>query len=343
MKKHRLLISLSLVIAALSASAQTFDPNFYIFLGIGQSNMQGKGTIEYQDKSNSTSFTAQDWARYKKLIIVDSNASKVGTWTTAKPPIVRPDTGLGVTDYFGRYIVTGLDTCHTVGVVVVAVDGCSIKAFSKDEDEAKAYINDSETGSWVKNAAAQYDNYPYGKLVEMAKIAQKSGVIKGIIYHQGETDANASYWNESLYNLYNNLLTDLGLSLDSVPLILGEPVQKNMGGACYGQIPYIDAAPAYLKERFKSSKEVAYVASSQYCAGSSDTFHFTSAGYRVIGKRYGQIMLPLLISQGATPTDVTFINEEPGKDVIYDLLGHRLDAPKPGLNIINGKKVFIQE
>ena len=29
-------------------------------------------------------------------------------------------------------------------------------------------------------------------------------------------------------------------------------------------------------------------------------------------------------------------------DMIYDLLGRRLDAPQKGINIINGKKVIIR-
>lgn len=341
MKKYRILITLAVLFASISISGQTFDPNFYIFVGIGQSNMQGKGQIESKDTGNTSSFLAKHWDRYKKMIVVNNDPAKIGTWTTAKPPIVRPDTGLGVTDYFGRYLVKQLDEKHTIGVLVVAVDGTAITSFSKDKTVAQNYINDAGTGQWVKDAAAQYGNYPYGKLVEMAKIAQKWGVIKGIIYHQGETDASASYWHNSLYELYNNLLTDLNLSVDSVPLILGEPVQKDMGGSCYGQIPYIDNAPAYLKERFGSTHEVAYVVSSKDCTGSSDTFHFTSDGYRTMGTRYGEIMLPLLISQGAT--GVTFIEDSKEQDVIYDLLGRRLDAPKPGLNIINGKKVFIRE
>ena len=172
--------------------AQEADSTFYVFLGIGQSNMQGKAPIESKDKISTSDFTDADWARYKKMIIVDSNPSKVGTWATAKPPIVRPDTQLGVTDYFGRYLVKGLDERYKIGVVVVAVDGCSVKAFSKNKTVCSNYLNDSGTGAWVTEAAAQYGNYPYGKLLEMAKKAQQSGVIKGIIYHQGETDVTGA-------------------------------------------------------------------------------------------------------------------------------------------------------
>lgn len=328
--------------------AQEPDPNFFIFLGIGQSNMQGKGQIEKVDtKTSKTDFTAEDWARYKKLIIVDSsNPSKVGTWETAKPPIVRSDTDLGVTDYFGRYLVKGLDERHTIGVAVVAVDGASIRVFSKDRDACAMYLEEAgrNNESWVTGAAAQYGNYPYGKIVQMAKIAQKSGVIKGIIFHQGETDLTdveekqGNAWLANVYKLYTDLIADLNLSMDSVPFIAGEPVQRSQGGVSYSAIPWVDKLPAYFKE--KSGKDIAYVVSSEGCTN-SDQYHFSSQGYRDMGKRYGEIMLPLLLKQGAVASTVIPVeyNEE---DVIYDLLGRRLDAPQKGINIINGKKVIIR-
>lgn len=324
--------------------AQEPNPNFYIFLGVGQSNMQGKGTIESSDNSDySPGFNKKRWARYKKLIIVDDNPSKVGTWTTAKPPIVRPGTGLGVTDYFGRYLVKNLDVSDTIGVAVVAVDGASIRAFSKDENVAKRYIEDGNTGSWVKDAAAKYGNYPYGKIVEMGKIAQRSGVIKGIIFHQGESDVTdcieqqGNAWLASVYELYTNLLEDLNLSMDSVPFIAGEPVRQEFGGVCYSAIPWVDRIPEYFKQQ--SGKDIAYVASSEGLT-SMDEFHFSSEGYRTIGERYGQIMLPILLAQEAEAS--VFIPCGDDEFVIYDLLGRRLDAPQKGINIINGKKVVIR-
>lgn len=328
--------------------AQEPDPNFFIFLGIGQSNMQGKAPISTADSKTTKDFTRSDWARYKKLVIVDDDASKVGTWVKAEPPIVRPETGLGVTDYFGRYLVKGLDERYKIGVAVVAVDGCSVRAFSKDRDVCSSYLGQAgQNGeTWVTEAAAKYGNYPYGKLVEMAKIAQKSGVIKGIIYHQGESvvtgasDQQGNAWLANVYQLYTDLIADLNLSMDSVPFIAGEPVQQSEGGACYSAIPWVDKIPAYFKE--KSGKDIAHVASSVGCTKiSTDVYHFSAEGYRTLGKRYGEIMLPLLLKQGAVVSTIISV-EYDEEDVIYDLLGRRLDAPQKGINIINGKKVIIR-
>lgn len=328
--------------------AQEPDPNFFIFLGLGQSNMQGKAPIEDQDKNNTDDFTSDDWKRYKKLNVVHGRPSKVGKWDPAKPPIVRPDTQLGVTDYFGRYLVKGLDERYTIGVVVVAVDGCSVRAFSKDSTVCGNYLKEakSSNSTWVTGAAEQYGNYPYKKMVEMAKIAQQSGVIKGIIYHQGETDvtdctdSQGKAWLASVYELYTNLLEDLNLSMDSVPFIAGEPVQTSEGGACGSAAKWIDKIPEHFKEQ--SGKDIAYVASSKGCTKiDTDVYHFSSEGYRKIGRRYGELMLPLLVEQGAVPSVVIPVQESKA-DVIYDLLGRRLDAPQKGINIINGKKVIIR-
>ena len=346
MKKHLLNILLSVTLLLIgqgvtmnSVMAQEPDQDFFIFLGIGQSNMQGKAPIESIDKNSTTDFTDADWARYKKMIIVDTNSSKIGTWATAKPPIVRPDTKLGVTDYFGRYLVKGLDERYKIGVVVVAVDGCQIEAFSKEKSVATSYISNSSTGSWVKDAAAQYGNYPYGKLVEMAKKAQESGVIKGIIFHQGESGANNTTWLRDVYALYTNLVSDLNLP-DTIPFIAGEPLRmyKGMPAPASGARQYVDMLPDYFKEQ--SGKKIAYVASSEGLSN-YDEYHFSSAGYRELGKRYGQIMLPLLVENGAVPsTVITIVQDE--ELIVYDLLGRRLAAPQKGINIINGKKVIVK-
>ena len=161
----------------------------------------------------------------------------------------------------------------------------------------------------------------------MAKKAQESGVIKGIIFHQGESGANGTTWLQDVYTLYTNLLEDLNLSIDSVPFIAGEPLRFYNGypAPASGARQYID---------------MIYVASSEGLTA-YDEYHFSSAGYRTLGKRYGEIMLPLLIKQGAVPSTVVSVAGD-NKDVIYDLLGRRLDAPQKGINIINGKKVIIK-
>ena len=76
----------------------------------------------------------------------------------------------------------------------------------------------------------EYGGNPYARLVEMAKLAQKDGVIKGILLHQGESNTNDKDWPLKVKGVYDNLLNDLGLSAANVPLLAGEVVHADQNG-----------------------------------------------------------------------------------------------------------------
>ena len=162
-----------LLCASLCAVAQ--DANFYIYLCLGQSNMEGNARYEAQD-------TLVD-ARFQVLAAVDNKelGRVKGEWYPARAPLCRPNTGLTPADYFGRTLVENLPPHVRIGVVHVAIGGCRIELFQKDKCEE--YIKTAP--DWMVNTLKEYDNDPYTRLVEMARIAQKSGVIKGILLHQG--------------------------------------------------------------------------------------------------------------------------------------------------------------
>ena len=110
---------------AVSAHAAP-DPNFHIYLAFGQSNMEGQGDIGSQDKSVDERFQVM-WAADNGSC---SGKSK-GKWATAVPPLAHcQGAKLGPTDYFGRTMIEKTDPQIKVGVIVVAVAGCSIQLFS---------------------------------------------------------------------------------------------------------------------------------------------------------------------------------------------------------------------
>src|SRR5690348_612933 len=188
------------------------DPKFYIFLCFGQSNMEGAAKFEAED-------TVVD-ARFKVLESVDCPDLKreKGKWYTAAPPLCRCRTGLSPVDYFGRNLLAHLPPDVKVGVVHVSVSGCKIELFDKDHyQDILPTVPD-----WMKNIVKEYGGNPYGRLVEMARLAQKDGVIKGILLHQGESNTNDSTWPAKVKIVYDNLLRDLNLDAASTPLIAGE-------------------------------------------------------------------------------------------------------------------------
>lgn len=254
-----------------------FDPNFHIYLCFGQSNMEGNAAIEAQDRKDVD-------PRFMMMAAVDmSNMSrKKGEWYTAYPPLCRGYNGLTPADYFGREMVANLPDSIRVGVINVAVGGASIKLF--DQDLTAKEI--AGAADWFKNYCKEYDNDPYKRLVECAKKAQQSGVIKGILLHQGCTDNTQKDWPVRVKRVYTRLLNDLNLKEEETPLLVGELLQQNMGGVCWGHNEVI----AHITDAIPN----AYVISSANCPANSDGLHFTAEGYRMIGRRYAQTMLKIL-------------------------------------------------
>lgn len=113
-----------------------------------------------------------------------------GQWYKAIPPLVRCHTGLTPADYFGRTLVERLPDNIKVGVINVAVGGCRIELF--DEENCEEHI--ASQPEWLKNTAKAYGNNPYRRLKELAVEAQKAGVIKGILLHQGESNTGDKEW-----------------------------------------------------------------------------------------------------------------------------------------------------
>ena len=260
-----------------SSHAFAQDPNFYIFLCLGQSNMEGFPGIPDEDKGPVD-------PRFQVLAAVDFpalNRTK-GNWYPANPPLSRPVAGLSPADFFGRTLVAKLPAHIKVGVVNVAVGGCKIALFEKDR--CQQYIADAP--GWMKPALAAYDGNPYQRLIEMAKLAQKAGVIKGILLHQGESNSGEADWPAKVKGVYENLLQDLNLKAADVPLIAGELVSADQNGKCAGMNPIIRTLPALIP--------TAHVVPSAGCAGLPDQLHFSPAGYRELGRRYAETILPFL-------------------------------------------------
>ena len=266
-----MLMAVLLTTSLLGAKADV-DPNFYIYICFGQSNMEGNAQPESIDKTGID-------ARFQLLATCNfTNPSRTkGKWYTATPPLVSPNGGLGPSDYFGRTMVECLPENVRVGVIPVAMGGSPIEMFDKDKYQQKMKDNPSEW--WVTLAKNHYGGNPYGRIIEMAKEAQKVGVIKGILLHQGCSNNGDSNWPNMVKKIYNDMLSDLGLGTDSVPLFVGETLYQNQGGSCYAHNTQVARMPSVISN--------SYVVSSDGCPGNgNDPWHFNAWGYRILGSRY---------------------------------------------------------
>ena len=193
----RILLFLMVLTATLNIQAAV-DPNFHIYLCFGQSNMEGQAEPQTVDKAYVD-------PRFQMLACVDfqytSPKRTMGQWYTAYCPLVRDWTKIGMADYFGRTMVAALPSNVKIGVVDVAIGGVDIKGFMSEEVE-NYLANLDANNQYLKPAFQAYANDPYKRLVDMAKIAQQSGVIKGILLHQGETNTGQTAWLQKVKTVY---------------------------------------------------------------------------------------------------------------------------------------------
>lgn len=252
-----------------------YDPNFYIFLCFGQSNMQGAASIENQDKTVDSRFKV-----FQTLNCTNPSRNK-GTWYTAVPPTCQCNSGLSPADYFGRTMVANLPDSITVGIINVSVAGCDIRLFDKDIYEG---YTSTHSGEWFTSIINGYEGNPYQYLINAAKLAQHDGVIKGILLHQGETNTGQQQWPAYVKKIYADILQDLSLDANGVPLLAGE-LFSGEGNCCSSMNSIIRKLPETIP--------TAHVISSSDCTG-QDNAHFDAAGYRMLGERYGLKILSLL-------------------------------------------------
>ena len=226
---------------------------FDIYLLMGQSNMVGRDT---------TTLAAQ--VDNPQILALDTD----GRWVVARDPIhiknARIDPGVGPGIPFATEM-RKQNPNRTIGLVPCAIGGTAL-------------------ARWVKGADL------YENAVARAKVAARAGAIKGVLWHQGESDtsskANADAYEAKLVQMIADLRSDL--NLPNAPIVVGE----------LGQFLSVDQYP-YVKTVQDALKHVAMVvpqvghAESAGLGDKGDRLHFSAAAQVEFGARYAKAMQKL--------------------------------------------------
>ena len=286
------------------------ENELHIYLAFGQSNMHGPGEVRAKDIENVSE-------RWKILNTVAGTYAKEnrakGEWYKAVPPLIIPDSGspnylgipigLGPSDHFGRTIVEGTPEHITVGVIAVANGDLALASFHKTR--GAVYFGSGSTGKeanrpsstetqgWTRYTGAGYASI-YDAVIKNAKLAQEQGgIIKGIIVHQGESGRGLTYttWHEMLKEIYDDMLEDLGLEPDSIPILLGQ-----LWNAGAGPGGYLNTDNALIKAVIPNAWVIstAGLTEGRTGQGQPDKIHFGAADLEGLGIRYGEKMLELV-------------------------------------------------
>lgn len=247
------------LLAALATAAELPPKeSFHLFLLVGQSNMAGRGVVTPEDKSPP--------ARVLML-------NKAGEWTPAVDPMHfdKPGAvGVGLGRTFGIEIAAATPGV-TIGLIPCAVGGSPIDAW-----QPGVFYDPTKS-------------HPWDDAIRRAKLALQAGTLKGILWHQGESDSRpelASGYEAKLHDLIARLRREL--NAPNVPFIAGQ-----MGR--FPDAPW-DAARTQVDQVSRNlPAKVPHTAfvSAEGLNHKGDKVHFDAASYRTLGRRYAEAYLRL--------------------------------------------------
>jgi hypothetical protein len=233
--------------------------NFHLYLLVGQSNMAGRGEI-----------TADQNQPHPRVLML----TKAGTWAPAFDPLHfdKPGiAGVGLGRTFAN-LVSEANPDVTIGLIPCAVGGSPISAW--------------QPGAYY----APTRSHPWDDAVRRARKALQDGTLKGILWHQGESDSNATsapHYEAALHDLIARFRTELGVP--HVPFIAGQMGQ-------FEERPWdahrrqVDVAHQTLPDKVQHTAFV----SSDGLNHNRDEVHFDADSHRELGRRYANAYLELI-------------------------------------------------
>lgn len=251
------------------------DPNFYIFLLLGQSNMEGIAMPEEQDCATDPSIFVLAYDDLREL------GREYNQWYVAAPPLHSNGTGVGPGDYFAKTLIAALPRSSRLGLVPCGIKGVDIDFFRKGViSKRRPEFPIPPDNHWAG---------AYEWVIHRARLAQKAGAIRGILFHQGESDSGKADWLAKVEELVRDLRADLKIG-ESVPFLAGELYR---GGRCASHNEQVSLLPHRIANSF--------VISADGLTG-SDQYHFDLPSQRELGRRFGQAMIEVLGLRQPSPS-----------------------------------------
>ena len=215
----------------------------HIYLLIGQSNMAGRAP-----------FTKKESGPVARAYLLNGK----NLWEAATNPLNRYSTirkGLGMQKMNPGYtfakVMTAKDKGVSIGLVVNAKGGSKIM-------------------QWTKGSRF------YKDALRRTEAARKTGVLKGILWHQGESDAKNEDYLAKLKDLVKNLRADFGLP--NLPFVAGQVNNLKLINDQIAQLP-------------KQVKHTGFTSSDGLKA--MDRWHFDAKSMKLLGERYAEEMLKI--------------------------------------------------
>lgn len=260
------LVCIACLVSFAFLKPKTPDPAFHLYLLAGQSNMAGRGIVDAVSKQSNP----------KILMLTKDN-----DWVPATDPLHfdKPTmVGVGPGLSFAQTMLQHNPTVR-IGLIPCAVGGSNI-------------------GVWRPGAYyEQTKSYPYDDAIRRVKTAMQSGVLKGIIWHQGEADSNperAAQYEANLKALIQAFRREFNTA--SLPFVAGELPDFQIYRTDSTGKQLVNQAAVSINETFHrlaSTETNVGVISAKGTQHKGDVLHFDTPSARLLGRRYAEKMIQL--------------------------------------------------
>ena len=235
---------------------ESVPSTFDLYVCIGQSNMAGRATLtpEVMDTLQNV-YLLNDKGNFEPAV------NPLNRYSTVRKDLSMQRLGPA----YGFAKEMARQTKRPVGLVVNARGGSSIN-------------------SWLKGSEDGY----YEEALSRVRIAMKQGgVLKAILWHQGEADcSNPEAYKQKLISLVKDLREDLGMP--NLPVIVGQISQWNWTKREAGTVPFnqmIKKVSSFIPHSdWVSSKGLGWYKDEK-------DPHFNTEAQLLLGKRYAKKVL----------------------------------------------------
>ena len=225
-----------------------------LYLMMGQSNMSGRGVVGAEDRTS-----------HPRVFMFTTNAG----WQIATEPVTHDKPkllGVGPGLAFGKAMAEKYPDV-IIGLVPCSVGGTPLSRWQKGGDL-------------------------YSNAVVRAKLAMTRGELKGVIWHQGESDSNkreAKTYGARLSQMIRDLRADL--AVPNLPFVAGQLGEflYTRGSNNVAEVKMVNSAIASLSQAVPHTA----FASSEKLDHKGDMLHFNAEAERELGRRFAREMIKL--------------------------------------------------
>jgi hypothetical protein len=231
----------------------------HIYILAGQSNMSGRAKVEEEDRQIP-----------KNLFLLDGN----GKWVRATHPFIQ---------------YTNVPNTADTRVIKAGKNGLNLglafarKMLEANPDVAIGLLVNSQGGSSVESWKKGASKSNYDKTLERVNAVRETGQIKGVLWHQGETNQKlGEKYLEPLAEVIGQFRKDL--DSPKLPFVAGQLAPLSKGK---------ETIEAFNSGLLKLPERVPHTGVVRTEDLTGNGIHFNSAETRKLGQRYAEQMLKL--------------------------------------------------